>query len=535
MGAMSELPPSLPPTDPGPFGGAPSRGLIGRPPDIGTPGSRVAALVVVGVLYVVLSVTQNLTPYLMADTDEVGRKPRGGEVAKLLLLFQEAFQRVGFPTSGQFGTMAVAQFAGPDLHPADKLQGVLLVGETESPQAALSWLAAIRSDQDLEPLSQQLVAGGDWESHVEHQDADWAQVKTPDGEKDDTEAIADAGAMEALYTVGPGSLMSDQAQRLRDRYGWLGELATTPKDTPERAALYDDIPWAVALIVIVLVAIVVAGLGGLTMFVLAAVYFFGGRLQRRFVPPSPGGSVFLETFGVFLAGFAVLHFGSSFVAAALTGGAQPGTPAYDSATRLILLGTLGAQWVLLLSIFWPRVRGVSGRGWRESIGWYAPRGVWREVLAGVAGYFAGLPLLFGAMVFTVVLNIIVQKISGGAGGPPENPMVELVGTGDPLVIVLFVTLATVWAPIVEESLFRGAVFRHLRGRAGAFLCALATALLFAFMHSYGPLMTAPLIALGFTFAMIREWRGSIIGCATAHCLHNSTIMVFMLVGLKAMG
>ena len=71
-------------------------------------------------------------------------------------------------------------------------------------------------------------------------------------------------------------------------------------------------------------------------------------------------------------------------------------------------------------------------------------------------------------------------------------------------------------PIVEESIFRGALYRHFRGRAGVFVCALGTAFLFAFLHSYGPLATGPLIALGFTFAMIREWRGSIIAKTFPH-------------------
>lgn len=503
---------------------SPQVGEIGTPPDIGTTTSRTVALVLVCVLYAVLALVQNLTPYITPKPDPLGRHPAAGEVAKVMLLLGEAFERAGVPTSDMLGRAAVAQYANDRLYPADKLQAVLVLGETESPEAALAWLSAIEGGVELEPLADQLARGGDWQSQASPQTTGntWAVIETHDGDQLDEEVVADAEAMRTLYTIGPGSLLTEQTDRLRDRYGWLGELAVAPDGSTEREALFADIPWALALIVLVMVIFTVAGLGGLTMCIVAGVYFFTGRLERRFVPPPRGGSVFLETFAVFLAAFGVVHFGAGLASGMI------------KSERLVLLATLAVQWCLLLTIFWPRLRGVSWSGWRDALGWRAPRGVWREILAGIAGYFAGLPLLIAAMMITVVVNLVVQSLSKGPIETPENPMVELVAGGDALVIVLFCSLATAWAPIVEETLFRGGVYRHMRARHGAFVCALATALLFAFMHSYGPLLVSPLIALGFTFAMIREWRGSLVGSVTAHCLHNATIMVLMLVGLRAM-
>ena len=42
----------------------------------------------------------------------------------------------------------------------------------------------------------------------------------------------------------------------------------------------------------------------------------------------------------------------------------------------------------------------------------------------------------------------------------------------------------------------------------------------------------PLAALAITFALMREWRGSIIGPMTAHALNNTTIFAFLLVALS---
>ena len=475
------------------------------------------ALVAAVVLYATLSVMQNLP---RPPEDQVGRKPQGGEVAKFMLLAEHV---LGSAASGQFGPLAAQQFDQPEMHPADRLQAVLVLGETESDAAALQRLEAIRAG--TEAGSGAGAAPSADEVGETPPSRRWAMVKGTEGWSVDGQVVDDAAAMESLYRDGVGGLSDEQRSRLRDRYGWLGELALThgeAPDSPQRAALFRDAPWALVLIGLVALLMLAGFFGGLTMFIIATVMFFSGRLVRRFVPPAPGGSVYLETFAIFLLAFGVLH-----VSAGIIAGIMPDANWLEPAVLI-------AQWCLLLTIFWPCLRGVSFGAWRDAVGWRAPQGVLREVFAGVAGYFACLPLFLAAIGFTLWLNLEVAKFTGGPDAPPSNPVVDMVKNSGPLGLVLFLTLATMWAPIVEETIFRASVFRHLRGRMGAFLAATITAFLFAFMHSYGPLMTAPLIALGFSFAMIREWRGSLIGSMTAHCLHNATIMVIMLIGLKVM-
>lgn len=510
----------------------------GTPPDIGSPASRAVTLVAVVLLYLLIAVSQNLTTYLIPAEPQPGRMPRGGEFAKLMMLIEEAFR--GMIPEGQLARTGLSQFAASS-HPADQLQGVLLLGEAEGPESALDWLDLVRSNPDAETL--QSAASGLISVAVRDVrfDPAWTRVKAPEpgafadaedppdfgppdeeGRVVDSEVVLDARAMETLYTDGLGALSAEQVDRLRDRYGWIGALATTPADSGERDEFFDDVPWAVAFFVFVFVMFIVWGFGGLAMLVLAIVMLAMRRLPVRFEKPAPGGSVFLETFVIFLFGFGMVQVVSEVLA---TQGVDP---------RTVGLVSMLGQWSLILTVFWPVVRGVPMSEWRGAVGWSAPRGVFREVLAGVAGYFAGVPLLFLGMVMTVVLTLLSAALFGEPDAPPTNPVLEMVRNADALTIVLLISLATVWAPIVEETLFRGSIYRHMRGRAPALLVALATALLFAFMHSYGPLMVGPLIALGFTFALIREWRGSLIGSITAHCLHNSTIMVLMLLAMKAM-
>jgi membrane protease YdiL (CAAX protease family) len=156
------------------------------------------------------------------------------------------------------------------------------------------------------------------------------------------------------------------------------------------------------------------------------------------------------------------------------------------------------------------------------------------MLAGVAGYMAGLPVLIGVVVAALALQALVKFVMrGGAGAPtepavPENKVLELVAGTSGWTLVLVVARATVWAPLVEETIFRGALFRHLRARragvVGVGASVLVAALAFGLAHAYVWIGVVAVTTLGAVFAVMREWRGSLIAPMTAHCLHNSVAM-----------
>ena len=98
--------------------------------------------------------------------------------------------------------------------------------------------------------------------------------------------------------------------------------------------------------------------------------------------------------------------------------------------------------------------------------------------------------------------------------------------------MLLASLIVIWAPLVEESVFRGALYRHVRSRwrglPGLVGSVVVAAGAFAIAHSYvlaGVIMVA---TLGGWLAMLREWRGSLIAPMTAHALHNGMILVLLL-------
>src|SRR5262249_44088769 len=78
--------------------------------------------------------------------------------------------------------------------------------------------------------------------------------------------------------------------------------------------------------------------------------------------------------------------------------------------------------------------------------------------------------------------------SSGHKGPPAPPtkVTDLLTKGGPAVHIILALLVVVWAPLVEESIFRGALYRHFRSRLIVPLAALLTGTFFALMHAYMP-------------------------------------------------
>lgn len=249
--------------------------------------------------------------------------------------------------------------------------------------------------------------------------------------------------------------------------------------------------------------------------------------------------IWVETLVVFLATFAGLKI--------LLGALEA---AKVNESILSAAGLFG-QWLVLPSIFWPLARGVSWQRWKTHLGWSvhpdpapssqtagqlpgapAPSGsVLREAGAGLLGYCAWLFIyVCFALVWAIAYTLISEALGlRGPGGLQDNKVVDIFGGGGPFEIVMIVLLASIWAPVVEETIFRGVLFRHWRPRLGFFLSALATAAIFAALHGYGPAQLVMVAMLGVGFALIREWRGSIIGCAAAHGLHNFVVSVLMIV------
>jgi membrane protease YdiL (CAAX protease family) len=475
---------------------------IATTPDRGTPGlARLFSILVLVLIAVVAGIQQLATSTAARAAGQPPLAPGGEVVPAAPLQFDlgaKVMVKLYYATStpaAQFRDMAVSSVRGAAQSPGEELRGAIVAGEVGDEASAREMLGKL--------------AGS-------------AAPESSFGK--------DVATVAALYDENPAGPDAQDLERLSTRYGWYGELAAThglDRTDARRSAVVGGGAALTLVIVAAVLVVAAAFIVGVVLLIGLIVRATSGRLRMRLVPPLPGGSVAIETVAVFVLGF----IGLKVLASVVDGVYGP---------KIAMWVALAAQWLLLLTIFYPVLRGMPRREWMVRLGLYRGEGVLKEIGAGFVAYLASLPVFVAAAAGSMVL-VMVQKAVRTAIWPdakpglPDNPIVDLLGSSNPWLIVFFFLLASLWAPLVEESIFRGCLYRQLRSGWHWFPAALVTALAFGFMHGYPVLMLGPVISLGFCFAMIREWRGSLIASMTGHCLHNASALLIMLSIFKLAG
>jgi len=324
-----------------------------------------------------------------------------------------------------------------------------------------------------------------------------------------------------VMTEGSETLDDVQRESIVESDGWFGELllvSDLPENDPARKELYDNAQGVATLMIVALFGLLGVGVVGLGLFITAIVLLTTGKVRRAYAPPAPGGSVYLEMFALFLVSFIVIQFAAGVVYS---------VNGIDLSKYMV--------WLILPVMFWPLARGADWATWKHAVGWHTGKGVFREIGAGVLGYLAGLPIvafgLFCAVVLSMAVQLLVELMTDGAAQPASHPAIDEIGSGGTLGVVMLYLLATVWAPLFEETFFRGALFHHMRGRFGVIFSALSVAFIFAAIHPQGIGLIPGLMGLAVVFALLREWRGSIIASMVAHSMHNATLITVLLLAL----
>jgi len=318
----------------------------------------------------------------------------------------------------------------------------------------------------------------------------------------------DVDALRVIYTKGPDALASDRARMLISRHHWFGELAVSsglPASDPRRAAALEPARRTLVVLGAGFLLLGVLGVAGLVLATVAIVLLAKGRLRRRFAPPTPWtAGPLVEAFALYLVGMIGLSL--------LLQRFYP--TGHEIAPNFVIF-------VLLpIALIYLRLRGIPWRDVTSAVGWTTGHGALREMGAGVVGYVAGLPLLAIGYVLTYVLVWIT-------GNVPTHPITEMPTDQSSAVVSLFL-LAAVGAPIVEETMFRGALFAHLRNRLGWWISAPVVSLIFAAIHPQGWVAIPMLGAIALVLAALREWRGSLIAPMTAHALNNAAAVLVMI-------
>ncbi len=318
----------------------------------------------------------------------------------------------------------------------------------------------------------------------------------------------DVDALRLLYAKGLDKLSEHQKELLVERHQWFGKVAVShglPATDPRRQAAMA--PAGMALMIGGVAFIAGAGLlvTGIVLTIVAIVLAAQGRIRLTYQRATIAQSgPFVEAFALYLAGM----LGFSLLLA-----------------RFVATNGLWVEFLLFallpLTLVYLRGRGIGWGEMMHGLGWHRGRGFFREVMAGVIGYTAGLPLLALGFVITAIL----MKVTGNSA---THPIVNQPING-PVDVVQLMLLACVMAPVIEETMFRGALFGHLRARLPWWVSAPIVSLVFAAIHPQGWVAIPLLGSIAMVLAGLREWRGSIIASMTGHALNNGVAVLMLVV------
>jgi membrane protease YdiL (CAAX protease family) len=167
-------------------------------------------------------------------------------------------------------------------------------------------------------------------------------------------------------------------------------------------------------------------------------------------------------------------------------------------------------------------------GWREQLGIHLDRDGLRN---GAYGFIAGL-ILYPVIAFVVglPLTILFSALSGEEARTPDQLPPHLTGAA----VVTSVLLAVFIAPVVEETYFRGILFRSIRDRHGFWPGALISGVVFGLVHwvpspwQDAILLQTIMVFTGIALAWIYERRGSLLANIAAHMAFNAVGIVLIL-------
>jgi membrane protease YdiL (CAAX protease family) len=416
-----------------------------------------------------------------------------------------------------------------------RLRFVILTGELKGPEAALQRLSEMRS-------------------------TDWEQQRPTEREAKLTELVEkvyrvrqrqllalltgsigggvatvgqDSPLEHLVGSVGGGvaSIAAEDAEKISDtdraqlhnQFGWFGDLALAPEggsNVEQRAAVLAPARRIIWVFVgIVVTFLMLASLGFLLLFVFGLAIFLG-LTRFRFQTGSRDGGLYAETFALWMVLYLVLERVAGYVPL--------------GSFRMLAAGVVGLA--SLGTLAWPVLRGVTWPRVRQDLGWWTPRSAPVEVLWGLGSYMASFPLLASAvLISSTMLNVYTRLFPTEPFGiPPQSthPVKEMLEQGNWWDYLQIFFVASICAPIIEETMFRGVLYRHLREigekwpRILSVLFSIVSAsFVFAVIHPQGFLGVPMLMALATGFALTRELRGSLLGSIAAHGVHNAIVTV----------
>lgn len=226
---------------------------------------------------------------------------------------------------------------------------------------------------------------------------------------------------------------------------------------------------------------------------------------------------FLPTLGIVLLGFVLGSLAAAPLFAALGDTSEGGASGVSEIAQglvvdVVLVGTL---------LVWLRIRHA---GWRDALRLVPSSRVGREIAIGAG---LGIAVRIVAGIAAAIVIAILAAVTNEEVAVPEQVTGDMQG----FELVVFAVFAVVVAPITEELLFRGLVYRSIRDRHGVALGAIVSALLFGVIHYVpGPWPDAvalqiTMVVTGLGLALVYERRKTLLSPIVGHAAFNLIAVV----------
>ena len=195
----------------------------------------------------------------------------------------------------------------------------------------------------------------------------------------------------------------------------------------------------------------------------------------------------------------------------------------------LLISTVADVVLAGVLLLWLRARHP---GWVRIIGWPPAGSRLRESAVGVGW---GFLLEIIAVATGALVSVLIESLTGQTVESPEQVSPDLRGWG----IVILVVLAVIVAPVVEEFVFRGLLFRSVADRYGFWIGALASAVPFGLTHvAVGAAVDLwalrfTLMVVGAVLAWIHWRRRNLLANIVAHSTFNVIGVVVIVSGVGA--
>ena len=342
-----------------------------------------------------------------------------------------------------------------------------------------------------------------------------------------------AKTQEMLDILVEGGKLPEDHLSLEESLGWFGTFLQA--DGAERKAIESSAVNKVMILTAVVLIVAVAAIAGLIFLILKLIKAFDGKMKSGLAQPASHHGVYAEVFALWILVFVIL----TSVAAIL------GQVVADGNATISLVFVLTAFFGSLVVLFWARIRGVPYKQIRKDIGWTTGNGFLKEIGTGIFGYAMTLPILGIGVLLTLLLFMIQQLMSGGVEAAPfrgtgggSHPIIVELANGVWSIRILLIFMAAVAAPVVEETVFRGVLYRQLRSSSCKFPKVLSigcsvflVSFVFAAIHPQGWVAIPALMSIAVGMNLLREWRGSLIPSMVVHGLSNGIVVSMMVLML----